>query len=504
MGAAVRREKRRLHLRSTTALAVAGALLIAVLGAPADAAVVSCANPDNLCHGNPCVTGPLEVASPCVVDFGDRALVIRGTLKVPNNGVLSLKAGSIDVRRAIVARHAKRVDARGGAITLTATRGITVRWRIDASGRTTPGKVQLVAGGNIDLLAPVRAATNGPQPTAPGGLVTIDAGGRLTAVKRARIRARGALTTPGGTVLLSGARGVQLQNRISADGSVGGSIAISSLDGDIIVGQRLDAGGIIGNGGNAQIVSVNGRVTLFNRIDAQGWKRGGAITVIGNEAITAFATLRAGSAMRAAQGGSVSLFSHGDVTVGGVVNAEGLDGGFVRVNSMNGAARVIAPIVASGNHGTGGHIWLSGGSNAAIASSVDADGGAQGGAIDISGSDVVTLTAQASLFARGDMGGTINLDGTMVTVPAGAKVLVDGQVPGGTITLAARDGDLILDGDFNARGRTGGRIQGTASGDVIATGEFAARGNGCISLAAGSRLDVSSGVFDVPVVDQCP
>jgi hypothetical protein len=493
-----------MHRGTSAVLALVGAALLSVLlVARADAVAVSCANPDALCRGNPCVTGQLEVLSPCVVDFGDRTLVIHGLLKVPNDGVLSLKAGAIEVRRAIVGRHARRNDGRGAAITLTATRGITVRWRIDASGRTTPGTIRLTAGGNIDLLAPVRAATNGPQPTAPGGLVAIDSGGTLTAVKRARIRARGALT-PGGQVLLNGAQGVHLQNRISADGSIGGTIAISSQNGDVVVGQRLDSGGIAADGGNASIIAINGRIMLFERVDARGWARGGTITVLGGGPVTALATLRAGSVPHSQTGGSVTLVSHGDVMVGDVINTEGLNGGSVQLSSQSGAMHVIAPIVASGNRGTGGQVSLSGGQIASIASSVDADGGAQGGAIHVSGNDAVTLTAQASLLARGDSGGTIDLAANAITVAAGAKVLVDGKVPGGTIMLAATGGDLILDGDFNARGRSGGRIEGMASGDVIASGAFAARGDGCIGLSAGSHVDVTGGEFDVPVVDHCP
>jgi hypothetical protein len=508
MGAAESRDST-LSIRDKTA-ARAGvrrfvlvALAAAAVLSARPAHAVSCANPDYLCRGNPCVTGRIEVQSPCVVDFGDRTLVIGGTLKVPNGGVLSLKAGAIDVRRAIVGRHASPFSGAGAKITLTATRDIAVHWRVDASARTVPGSIQLSAGGNIDLLAPVRAATNGPEPVAGGGLVAIDAGGRLVAIKRARIRAHGATNTPGGQVLLNGMRGVSLQNRVTVRGSAGGNIGVSSGAGSVFVAERLDAVGSSGDGGAATIIALGGTVTLYDQVNAEGLAHGGSIALLSNGPITTNAALRAGSTILAGAGGSVLVASNGGVLVGDVVYADGASGGLITVSSQSGTARISAPLVATGNRTVGGSVLLSGGVSAVVESSVDTDGAAQGGSIGVSGK-LVALNFHGGLFARGKTGGRIDLNGAAVTIPFGARVQVDGDVPGGTITLAATDGDLLLGGDFRARGRTGGRIEGTASGDVIADGEFAARGNGCISLSAGSRLDISGGAFDVPVVDHCP
>ena len=504
MGAADRRENRRFDHRTSRALAAGALALCCAMLAPPAQALTSCASPDNLCRGNPCVTGQLEVVTPCVVDFGDRTLIIHGTLKVPNNGVLSLKAGNIDVRRAIVGRHARRYESGGADITLTATRDLTARWRIDASGRTKPGKINLLAGGNVSLLGPVRAATSGPDPTASGGSVTVSAGGFITAVKRARIRVRGA-GTPGGEVALHSGRGVRLLNRITAAGSSGGRIAVSTDSGDITLNEALDIGGASEDGGSATLVAAAGQLTLFDRIDAEGIERGGSVVLLAGGPITALGALRAGSSILGGQGGTVVVSSDGDILVSDVIKADGRSGGQVVVVSNSATIRVTAPVVASGGHaGGGGRVAFSAGKDVVIANQVDADGGPLGGTITVHAEDLITLTPQGALLARGDTGGEIALDGAMVSVPAGARVLVDGDTPGGTITLAANDGDLILDGDFRARGRTGGRIEGMASGDVVAGGEFAARGDGCISLSAGSSLDISGGTFDVPLADSCP
>jgi hypothetical protein len=445
----------------------------------------------------------MQVQSPCVVDFGDRTLVIGGALKVPNGGVLSLKAASITVRRAIIGRHTKPGDGAGASITLTASDSITVRWRIDASSRLTPGAIQLSAGGSIELFAPIHAATSGPRSRASGGTVEIDAGRSLIAVRRARIHANGAATTPGGAVRLNGGLGVTLRNRITAQGSAGGVIDIGSNSGSILVGERLDAGGSSGDGGSASIHAPTGSITTLAPLAVQGMARGGSTAVLGGGPVTIGSTLRARSTILAGPGGSVVVSSQTNVVTDDVIYANGLSGGSIAISAANGATRITAPLLANGIRTVGGDVQISGGTSASVESPVNADGSTQGGSIDVTAA-AVSLTAHGSLSARGAMGGSINLSGAAVTVPLGARVLVDGDQPGGTITLAATGGDLILNGDFRARGRTGGRIQGTASGDVVAAGDFAARGNGCIGLYAGSQLDISGGVFDVPVVDQCP
>ncbi len=203
-----------------------------------------------------------------MLDFGTRTLVIGGTLRVPNGGTLSLTAGDIDVRRAISGRHAKPFSGAGADIALAARGSLTVRWRIDASARASAGSIHLLALQDIRLLAPIRAATNGPQPAASGGVITVS---------------------------------------------------------------------------------------------------GGA-----------------------------------------------------------------------------------------------------------------------------------------VVVEVGAKMLVDGDVPGGSIDLDATAGDLTLSGDFRARGEAGGRIRGSASRSLRASGAFAAAGDGCIGLMAGASLDVTGAEFDVPLALTCP
>jgi hypothetical protein len=220
--------------------------------------------------------------------------------------------------------------------------------------------------------------------------------------------------------------------------------------------------------------------------------------------VTAVGALRAGSTVRNDVGGAVVVVGAGDVALNDVVAADGSSGGLIVISSKAGTARLDGALSAPGTRGAGGRVALNGSIATVVANAVDADGGTDGGTIDITGGSV-SLTSSGGLFARGHDGGTISISAASVNVPAGARVLVDGDVPGGNIRFDANNGDLLLDGNFRARGRTGGRIEGTATGDVVANGDFAARGTGgCISLAAGSTVDTSGGLFDVPVVAMCP
>lgn len=478
-------------------------LLVTVMAwAPRAGAVVSCTNPDNLCRGNPCVTGPIEVLSPCEVDFGDRVLVIGGTMKVPNGGVLKLRAGSIEVRRAIVGRHTNPVGGAGASIELTAVNDLAVRWRLDASARILPGSIKLTAGGNIQILAPLRAATGGVAAKAGGGAIEVTAGGSIRAIRRARMRVDGEDDTAGGTLVLQGGDGVNLDNRIDAEGKVGGRVRIGSLRGSIASNRRVNAVGLDGNGGSVVMLAEKASVTVRDSIEVDGTTDGGAITLVSPNALTTSGLLHARGSSTSGGGGNVLLVSNAGVSINEAIYAGGARGGRITAISRAGTLRASAPLLAQGRDSTGGTIRLTGQVAAVVESTVDADGRETGGDVDIDGA-LVTLSDRSSVTARGDAGGTVDVRGGGVVVQMGARVLVDADLPGGSIRFVASNGDLTLSGNFRARGEIGGRIQGAASRKIVANGEFEADGNGCIAFS-GSTVDLSGGEFDVPVASSCP
>ena len=496
MGAAV------CHSTRSSCLASLALAVVAVGVLPGAAHAIRCTKPDDLCVGDPCVVRQVEVSSPCELDFGDRTLVIGGTLSVPNGGVLILRARDIEVRRAIIGRHATPFSGRGGSISLVASDDIIVRWRIDASARIAPGRIALTAGGDVTLAAPLRAAANGPQPTAPGGGIFITAGGRIVASGRARLRAEGAATTSGGSIALVAGSGMRLDNRIGADGRDGGSVSLSATAGDIVVQRQLSATGEIGTGGSVVAFAQQGFVTLFDDIDAQGVTGGGTVFAIGGTALTAHGFLRARANPIDGAGGYVVAAGGRSITLNDTIYADGARGGSIQVLSMLGDVRTIAPLLADGANDDGGSVVVNAAGALTVDSTIDADGVTNGGSIEAIGR-TVTIANRGDLFARGQMGGAVTIRGTAVSVQAGSRILVDGDQPSGRIQLDATAGDLTLDGRFRARGQ-GGRILGTATRGVHASGEFEAAGDGCIGLTAGTTLDIAGAIFDVPVMMSCP
>jgi hypothetical protein len=208
---------------------------------------VDCDTPDDFCTGDPCVTADnIEITVPaCVLDFGARALVLAKVVFVPNDGTLSLTAGSIEVDRRIDGQHVDATEGDGADISLIATGNITLKGRVDAAGRTTTGAIVLDAGGDIDLRDQVRSRAKGHSATATGGTVTIEADGTVTSVKKGKVDVRGKRNhTPAGQATISGQAGVSLGGQVDVRGNPGGSAVISSSLGDVVIGDKVRGEGM--------------------------------------------------------------------------------------------------------------------------------------------------------------------------------------------------------------------------------------------------------------------
>jgi hypothetical protein len=93
------------------------------------------ATPDNLCTGDPCtIASSIEVTTPCVVDFGSRALVVSGAVHAPIESLVSFTAASIVVSGLIEVSGPGTEHFTAGDIALTATGDVTVVGRLDAFG----------------------------------------------------------------------------------------------------------------------------------------------------------------------------------------------------------------------------------------------------------------------------------------------------------------------------------------------------------------------------------
>ncbi len=494
-------------------------------------AQVSCANPDNLCTGDPCTITTVTVQSPCVVDFGARTLVIAGIVDVPDGGTLSFTAATIDQRGPIDGRH---VGGTGAAIALVATAGdVQVRGRIDVAGTVATGSIVVQATGDILVKDTLNAKPGGSSPTAAGGAITLDAGGTVVTDQSAALEAQGAgITGAGGTITLDGDLGVTAKGALRAQGNPGGTVDVESGGGSVLLANGVyvqspgaSAGSVVVNAATGVVVSevisaaggggaggtvtllVNGvgDVTIADRIRARGVS-GGTIdigtatgTVTATGVVDASSTTGAGGAISI---GAATVVLHRDVDVrsrnasggaillaastlldlrGGDAEAAGrINGGAIALYGIpagNVTVRSSSALTAPGNNGVGGQVLVS----------------APAGAIDI----------DATVTVDGDtLGGTIDVDASALTI-VGSRFSAEADVGGTMRLLQTGTGLFRLTGTYEAR--DDGTIEALApSGDLTASGSFRARFTGCIGLSAGGVLDVVGVNPDIAITPSCP
>jgi hypothetical protein len=436
-------------------------------------AQVDCADANNLCTGNPCVVGEIEVVSPCVVDFGARTLVLTRTLKVPNAGVLSFSAQDIEVSGKVLGRHTVVTAGDGAAVSLIASNSIQVLKRIDVSGRFSAGSVVLDAGGSVVLRAPISAAAKGNSPTAAGGTVTMVAQGSLTSTHRGRIKAKGK-NTPGGSVSLSAAT-VGLDSSIDVSGSLGGVALVAGSVSAVILGDKVAARGADAVGGTITI-SGPSEVTTEGKLDADGESTGGVIDVSGG-AVDVRGNAQARGNGSGGNGGVISIagqtVSLRNVRLRGRSNA-----GVLSASASAGDLTVAGQIDSRAVNGIGGDTSLLASGGVVVLRRVRSDGQTAGGSIDIESTGAFVTVEDR-----------LNVDAS-----AGA---------GGTVAIAAAT-DIILDGGADAGGAPGGAIVASAADDLLASGRFDAQVGGCIALTAGGTLNLTDASLDPANSASCP
>ncbi len=502
---------------STLRLHVA-TLLVAVLVATAAQAQVSCANPDNLCTGNPCVIPKIDLACPCVVDFGARTVIVSRVLSLPDACVLSFTADDIEVDASIGGKNPN-----GSDITLIATNDITSRSPISAQGRLAPGAITLRAGGNIQVERLVRAGGS----RALGGVVTLDADGLLTTAKRGKVDVRSIKTETGGQAILHGDSGVNLLGRIDVSGGTGGSVALSS-SADITTGHRILAKGTVANGGSVAI-DAEGTTQINRMIEARGKVTGGSIA-IGTVAGTTTAIIvddKVNLRVRGRAGGNIQLIAENSITLKRSAEldtrASQTTGGVITVTAPDIAIGERVDIEADGK--TGGFITLTASNSIVIEEKVDIDARGDtgtGGIIDIAAGPI-TIGLDLDILADGDGGGSVAI-ASSGDISVGERLDIDAgsllDVSGTSLQIAtkadirvvdfpremrflATTGDMTLDGKFDAR--DSGVIEGLAlSGELVAIGTFRAEPSGCIGLSDSNSPDTSAATFDVALSASCP
>ncbi len=139
------------------------------------AAEIAAAEPACPASGGSCViAGTYEIGDGCVLDFGTRPVTLAGDLVVGSRS-MALLAGSFTVS------PGGMIDGRGsgtsfptnlgGSVSIAAAGDVAVKksgstnGRIDVSGRSAAGLIDIVAGGSVRIEGRVEA---GPMPYAAG------------------------------------------------------------------------------------------------------------------------------------------------------------------------------------------------------------------------------------------------------------------------------------------------------------------------------------------------
>jgi hypothetical protein len=440
------------------------------------AAQVSCSDPDNLCTGDPCITGDIEVQSPCVLDFSPRTLIIGDTLVVPDGGTLSFTAGAIQANGPIIAR-----GQNGSSITLTASGAMNLNNSINATGRQSPGAITLTAGGDILLDAQLKAG----GPTASGGTVTVEStGGSLTTTHAGRVMVRSRTTETAGSAILRGYTSVSLAGRIFADGGNAGTIEVSSGSGDVSIEKKMRARGKAGLGGQIAISAgtAAGTVTIQAKVEAPGIG-GGSIDITGSTVLVNDKVRARG--LFGGAGGHIEVSATSVVQVADKIDVRGANGGMITIGGAAGATPtilVLDDLTAKGKN-LGGNIDLTANGSLIVDRGVDVDahGNAMGGCIRATAASIAT--------------------GPHSDFDAGATNALPGLE--GEIRFLATAGDMTLDDAFDVS--RSGIIDAFASGNLTAVGRFRAGPSGCVGLDAGGTVDASGADTDPVVLSaDCP
>jgi hypothetical protein len=338
--------------------------------------------------------------------------------------------------------------------------------------------------------------------------------GTRTLVVRGRVFGRMVFTAgaivvePGGR--LEGAVTLEASGPITVDGVVDGSFPYAAAD------ITLDAGGTLAVGGavraNRSLSSCNfsgcaagnialrgaGGVTVNGLVEARGYQ-GGTI-----ELSSAAGDVAVHHKIRATRSGSVTVHADGSATIDADVVTTG-GGGTIDVSTAHGDVTVDARLRGGAGTGT---VVVDAGRDLLFLGEAKVASYANHGFIRLAAGGQATIGPSARLFARGGgaegaYGGTVRVAASRVDLRG--RVRTDGKgsyARGGDIRVEATDGDLTLEGVF--RSRLGGIIEATAANDLTARGTFSCRPDGCVAFSAGGTLDVGAAVVDVPVVGDCP
>ena len=468
-------------------------LVLALLLAASPArAQIDCDTPDDLCTGDPCVVGSVEVDDSCVLDFGTRTVVVAGTVRLPRSGELSITAGAIQITGSVQNFVGPGTPGPGPRITFDAAGDINAAGSIRLVGIRLvplPGAVIIRAAGNLTASNVLTASTS---PTSisyeamagnidfsgrintrkPGGALSMTASGAIFFSDRATLRRQEEVQlTAGGNVSLQGRLIPRASFTVDAGGSIGLRSSIRALGADVALrgaaGVQI-VGGImlippVLNAGSLELISSAGYVRT------EGPLRALDIRIQANDLIQTLDLVSASPPARS----------------GGTIEIESATSWVECFDDL----RAYAGTGTDPGDGAGGHVRLS------------------GTRVNVTRDVLVNASGRA-----GAPGGTVELDGTgEVSIGPFTRVVADGDTPGSEfpgappagLRATSSFGEInVWGGAFHVRGGPS-VIQLTAAADIYAAGEFRVAPNGCLGVSGGGSVFGPTD-YDTPPVALCP
>lgn len=410
-------------------------------------------------------------------------IVLQTNLGLNYGGTFTAQAGNnIDL-------GAFNITANGTNVTLTANDAASLTPSGTGSITSQPGFGNITTGGgNVNLsgfgvTVGVMNTTGGPL---GAGSVTVQATGDIvTGSISTASRTAGSgggfvdLFTSGGKLTVNGAIDTSgaLGSSVSAAGSSGGSVTITSLGATAISGNILTSGGggfsatggqggAGGGAGAVTISSASGDVLVQGNITARGGDGGASATNL----LAAYAGGAGGL------GGALILAAGGNVTVGtgtgyGIIDVGGGSGG---AGSQAVAATVTIPGGAGGAGGHAGVVELVGGPDVTAYGAILAVGGIGG----IGGNGVLG-SPTGGAGGGGGLGGGVFLSARSVTT---GTIRADGGLAGSGGAYGGAGG---LGGDAGAVLAYGASFATTAGSIITAYGGLGGAG-GAVGAVGGN------------------
>jgi cysteine-rich repeat protein len=348
------------------------------------------------------IAGDYDVSqNNCVFDFSGRNVFVQGTSVIDAfSFTMTFRAASLTIREGgeIRARGSSTSQV-GGTIIVEASGDVTLERVADINVTTADvaGEIRITAGGDLNLTGRLRA--DGSVANSIGGIINVQVGDDIIVASTGLISAKnGSDAFAPGTVTLTAGDDLETDGFMTLDGGEGGLLIIGA-GGNVRIRNDLSADGT-GNGGDAgefQIVAGKG-VEISSRLLLRGGAGTGEIGFGGGT------------------GGTVLIQAlFGDVVLNTTILAKGgLPDGDSDSITIEAARSVLIQsgslsVRTDASLGFGGTVTIVAALDIVVGASIEADGGFEGGGIDLSAGRNVTIAQILDVKGRdtGSSGGIV-------------------------------------------------------------------------------------------------